>query len=283
MARESYRNVRKNNYTQVGNSMLWDKNLTLQAKGLLTIFLSNSNDWELNMKEIIKRSNNGRDGHYKVVNELIDYGYFARVEIREGRQFSEIIYLFSDCKEDVTEELKQFRDNKNAFINLSRKAKKKDIGEIPENQETEISGFTGNQETEKQVSQNQDTADQYNNNNKGNNKGNNTNLNNTKDNNIYLSVINEMYENKSLPIPILKMMSVHIDRLTDDNIHPFEIEAFYNDYTEHKLDETAFAYVLGNVLKKTKKNINDFQAVMKRSAKNYYKEYLADNDEETPY
>jgi hypothetical protein len=279
MARESYRNVRKNNYTQVGNSMLWDKNLTLQAKGLLTIFLSNSNDWELNMKEIIKRSNNGRDGHYKVVNELIDYGYFARVEIREGRQFSEIIYLFSDCKEDVTEELKQFRDNKNAFINLSRKAKKKDIGEIPENQETEISGFTGNQETEKQVSQNQDTADQYNN----NNKGNNTNLNNTKDNNIYLSVINEMYENKSLPIPILKMMSVHIDRLTDDNIHPFEIEAFYNDYTEHKLDETAFAYVLGNVLKKTKKNINDFQAVMKRSAKNYYKEYLADNDEETPY
>ena len=61
--KESYRNVRRANYTQVTNSLLNDKEATLQAKGLLSIFLSNSDDWEIHMDEIITRSKNGRDAH----------------------------------------------------------------------------------------------------------------------------------------------------------------------------------------------------------------------------
>lgn len=72
MTKNTYRNAKKEKFTQVSNSLLWDKKATLQAKGLLSIFLFNSNDWELNMKEIITRSKNGRDAHYNVVNELIN-------------------------------------------------------------------------------------------------------------------------------------------------------------------------------------------------------------------
>jgi hypothetical protein len=105
----SFRNVRKSNYTQVENTMVNDPCLTLQAKGLLTILLSNSAQWKINMKNIISRSKNGRDAHYKIIHELIDKGYFARITILNGqsRTFEKMEYIFSDVKEDVVAAIEQ--------------------------------------------------------------------------------------------------------------------------------------------------------------------------------
>ncbi|TWM32255.1 hypothetical protein CHCC14819_0451 [Bacillus licheniformis] len=296
MARETYKNVRKNRFTQVGNGMLWDKALTLQAKGLLSIFLSNSEDWDLNMREIIKRSKNGRDAHYKIVDELIQHGYFARIEIRnEKNQFEEMIYIFSDDKQDVQEEIERYKESNLAIINPDKKGKKGGkVGENsphPENQETGDNPLPENQETE-----NQDTGNQYpeiqfpgnqdNNNTISNNTIlNNTNLNKTKDNNINLSnhnrdargqeitdMLNEMMGNKDMPVVILKQLSTNIDRLTDDNINPYEVLAFYNS-SDNTVGHHDFAMILSNVLKKTKGTIGSFHAVMKTAIKNWYNEY----------
>lgn len=170
MSKEIYQNVRKNRFTQVGNGVLWDDTLTLQAKGLLSIFLSNSDDWDLNMKEIITRSKNGRDAHYKIVDELIEHGYFARVEIRKDTKFEGMIYLFSDYKEDVIEVLKQYQNNSTYIINPDKKKKKP----ITESQDTgkkeEKNPVPENQDTENAGTESQDI---------NNTKGNNTNLNNT--------------------------------------------------------------------------------------------------------
>lgn len=172
MSTTRYRNVRRSRFTQVGNELLWNPDLTLQAKGLLTIFLSNSSEWELNMKEIIKRSKNGRDAHYNVVKELIEKGYFARVEVKAlTGKFERMEYLFSDDKEDVLcalEEIKKHYDEKILVIehagNTTEKIiNKKTNSEVP---------FTENQDTE-----NADTDNQYIN----NTKGNNTNLDNRLD------------------------------------------------------------------------------------------------------
>ena len=105
----SFRNVRKSNYTQVENTMVNDPCLTLQAKGLLTILLSNSAQWKINMKNIISRSRNGRDAHYKIIHELIDKGYFARITIlnAQSRTFEKMEYIFSDVKEDVVAAIEQ--------------------------------------------------------------------------------------------------------------------------------------------------------------------------------
>ncbi|WP_269920359.1 hypothetical protein [Caldifermentibacillus hisashii] len=159
----TYRNARKEKFTPISNSLLWDKEASLQAKGLLSIFLSNSDDWELNMKEIITRSKNGRDAHYKIVNELIELGYFARVQVVDPtkRQFEEMIYIFSDIKQEVEDEIENVKkwasDNcKHLIIEYkTKKEKDKKMKDEP-------------------VPENQDAANQDNN----NTKGNNTNSNN---------------------------------------------------------------------------------------------------------
>lgn len=159
----TYRNARKEKFTPISNSLLWDKEASLQAKGLLSIFLSNSDDWELNMKEIITRSKNGRDAHYKIVNELIELGYFARVQVVDPtkRQFEEMIYIFSDIKQEVEDEIENVKkwasDNcKHLIIEYkTKKEKDKKMKDEP-------------------VPENQDAANQDNN----NTNGNNTNSNN---------------------------------------------------------------------------------------------------------
>lgn len=280
MAKETYRNVRKNRFTQISNSMLWDKQLSLEGKGFLSILLSNSDDWKLNMKEIIKRSKNGRDKHYAVVKELIKHGYFARIEIRVGGKFKELIYIFSDDKTDVTEEIERYQSVDGAIINPDGSKK----SPVPENPETveECPPLPENPDTVDPKTENPDTAEPDTENQDINNtKGNNTNSNNTNENNTTLNKIKEsvsqsisdMYEEKSVPIPILKIMDKNIDRLTDDNIHPLTIKIFYETFSEHQLGDSDFAYVLEKVLTQTKEKIGSFQAVMKRAAKNFFDEY----------
>jgi hypothetical protein len=52
----NYRNVRKVHFSQVANSMINDPELSLEGKGLMSIFLSNTEDWKISMPEIIARS-----------------------------------------------------------------------------------------------------------------------------------------------------------------------------------------------------------------------------------
>ncbi len=178
--KESYRNVRKEKYTQISNSLLNDKEATLQAKGLLSIFLSNTKDWEIHMKEIISRSKNGRDAHYKVINELIELGYFARIQV-VGKHFEEMIYLFSDEKEDVANEIENLKkwaeeNGKTLLIEYKtvKKRKREKAGDSNENP------FPENQDTETTNTENKDN--------------NNTKTNNPKkkvNNNIYKDYIDD--------------------------------------------------------------------------------------------
>jgi len=178
--KESYRNVRKEKYTQISNSLLNDKEATLQAKGLLSIFLSNTKDWEIHMKEIISRSKNGRDAHYKVINELIELGYFARIQV-VGKHFEEMIYLFSDEKEDVANEIENLKkwaeENGKTLLfedKTVKKRKREKAGDSNENP------FPENQDTETTNTENKDN--------------NNTKTNNPKkkvNNNIYKDYIDD--------------------------------------------------------------------------------------------
>ena len=178
--KESYRNVRKEKYTQISNSLLNDKEATLQAKGLLSIFLSNTKDWEIHMKEIISRSKNGRDAHYKVINELIELGYFARIQV-VGKHFEEMIYLFSDEKEDVANEIENLKkwaeeNGKTLLIEYKtvKKRKREKAGDSNENP------FPENQDTETTNTENKD-----------NNNIKNNNTKNKVNNNIYKDYIDD--------------------------------------------------------------------------------------------
>lgn len=218
MGKETYKNVRKNRFTQVSNDMAWDKDLTLQAKGLLLIFLSNSDDWGLNMKEIISRSKNGRDAHYKVVDELIEKGYFARIEILNAKnQFEEMIYVFSDDKQDVLDHLSDYKNNPKAVINPDKKRKSKITKKpVTENQEAE------NQDSEFQFPENQDI---------NNTNQKNTNQKNTKSNNTNLSINKDEITRSGLSPYLKEMLLVKIDRLI---LHNISFSSVLNTYELHK-------------------------------------------------
>src|SRR5699024_3424980 len=216
----------------------------LQAKGLLSIFISNTEDWKINMKEIIKRSKNGRDSHYRIVKELIKFGHFARVKIKGEKGFEKMEYIFSDITEDVENELeyiinekkhkkkikkkkkKCFKKKKNIFTDITKdienkieyiekKMKKKNkivfIEYKNRSDEKDEILHTENQDAGNQDAENQDTENQYiNNNNLNNTKDNNNNLNKTNQ-----SIKEEDIENTELPLPIQKTLQTNKDRLID--------------------------------------------------------------------
>lgn len=279
MATETYVNVRKNKFTQVSNGVLWDKDVTLQAKGLLSIFLSNSDDWELNIKEIITRSKNGRDAHYKIIDELIQHGYFARVELRnDKKQFERMVYIFSDEKEDVIEGVKQFAENPLAFVNQDKKGSKSvdsvDNQPFPESQYTGNSSekpFPENQDSGIQDSGNADTENQYTNNNNLNyTKENNTKSNNTI-NQSYLQEIDNMFETKELPVNVLRVLSKNKDRLIDLQLMPIDILSFYKS-SDNTVNDNDFTEILNRAVKN---DIKNFASYMKTAIANWYKEYNA--------
>ena len=145
----------------LSNAAVNDPELSLEAKGLLLIFLSNAPGWKIIMPEIISRSKNGRDAHYKVINELIKAGYFNRLTIREHGKVGKIKktqYIFSDNKKDVIEETalinKELEEIYQRYQNSKKKKpKKKKKTPYPENQEVDKTVQT---EGDRSIPENQD-------------------------------------------------------------------------------------------------------------------------------
>lgn len=69
----------------MNNAFLQDKNLSLQAKGLLAEILSNKDDWRIYISELESRSTNGRDAHRKAYKELQEAGYIRIVKKSDGK------------------------------------------------------------------------------------------------------------------------------------------------------------------------------------------------------
>lgn len=240
--KEEFRNVRRSNFTMISNDVINNPELTLQEKGLLAVFLSNSADWTINMKEIIKRSANGRDAHYKMINKLIEHGYFARVEIlnEKTNRFKQMVYIFSDNKEDVALALEEYKDNKFAYININKNRSEKQ-NKTPN---------TENQETENQYSENQYI---------NNTKSINTNFKNTKDK-LNLSIKEEI-QKLDLPTIIKTVLQKQIDRLIDFKINIQDIVLHYHNMKDtYTLKE--YTYVLNALMTNMEQAPDNFSSVL---------------------
>ncbi|WP_239773051.1 nuclease [Mammaliicoccus sp. I-M36] len=189
----SYRNVRKSKFTQISNDLLNDEQLTLESKALLSIFLSNSDDWDLHMSEIIKRSKNGRDAHYSALKKLIKAGYIARLEFKQNsnNQFLKLEYIFSDNKEDINEGIKEAQifaiENEQSIILTYKNLDCQKLESTLENKEQRDvekpfpeNPYTDNSNTESAYTESQDINNTNNNNTNSNNNG----LNGMSGNNI---------------------------------------------------------------------------------------------------
>ena len=71
------------NFTTINNEFIFNKNLSLKAKGLLCHLLALPNDWKLYVEEVEKWSTDGKSSIYSAFKELTSNGYMKREQIRD--------------------------------------------------------------------------------------------------------------------------------------------------------------------------------------------------------
>lgn len=76
--------VKKNkNFTTINNEFIFNKNLSLKAKGLMCHLLALPENWKLYVSEVNKWHKDGSRAIYSAFNELIELGYIKREQLRE--------------------------------------------------------------------------------------------------------------------------------------------------------------------------------------------------------
>jgi len=79
-------------FTQIANSVLNDKNLSLKAKGLFGYIYSKPVKWEFSVHRIENDSKDGRDSTMMALRELEKSGYLRRKKLKTGKVLYEISY-----------------------------------------------------------------------------------------------------------------------------------------------------------------------------------------------
>lgn len=82
---EFIRVEKTSNYTVIHNQFLKRKDLSWKAKGILAYVLSLPDDWNINLKEIIKHATDGEKSFRSGWKELKEAGYVSRHPIRESK------------------------------------------------------------------------------------------------------------------------------------------------------------------------------------------------------
>ena len=91
------------NYTVMSNVHLRDSNISLTAKGLLSVALSLPDDWDYSIEGLCKYCNCGKDKLRTAMNELKDNGYLEIIKTNsQGGKF-DYDYVFYETKQPDTE------------------------------------------------------------------------------------------------------------------------------------------------------------------------------------
>ena len=84
-------------YVQIDKRMIEDARLSWKAKGILIYLLSKPDEWQVRVKDLVKKATDGRDAVLTGLTELIECGYATREQSHtEGGQWAETIYTISE-------------------------------------------------------------------------------------------------------------------------------------------------------------------------------------------
>lgn len=93
-------NQSKNQFITIETGFLRNENLSLNAKGLLALMLTYSNDVNLSLKKLSEKSNVGKYITRNALNELQEHGYVYRFEGKEGGKYF-YRYLYDERPIDI--------------------------------------------------------------------------------------------------------------------------------------------------------------------------------------
>ena len=92
-----FRVERNKNFTVLSNHHFKNKDLSLKAKGLLSLMLSLPEDWNYNMLGLASLSRDGIDSVRSALKELEHYGYVKRNKVRnEYGLFTDTEYIIRE-------------------------------------------------------------------------------------------------------------------------------------------------------------------------------------------
>lgn len=80
-----FRVEKTKDYTVMANHHLRNKELSLKAKGLLSLMLSLPDDWDYTLKGLARICRDGVDSITAAVNELEEAGYIVRKRVRDNK------------------------------------------------------------------------------------------------------------------------------------------------------------------------------------------------------
>lgn len=91
------------NYTVLSNYHFKEKEMSLKAKGLLSLMLSLPDDWNYSISGLVKLSKDGKDSVMSALGELEKFGYLLRTRVQnEKGQFSGVeYYIYEQPQEDL--------------------------------------------------------------------------------------------------------------------------------------------------------------------------------------
>lgn len=90
------------NFTVMSNHHFKEKEMSLKAKGLLSLMLSLPDDWNYSVSGLVKLSKDGKDSVMSALTELEKFGYLTRIRMtNEKGQFNGIEYnIFEEPQTD---------------------------------------------------------------------------------------------------------------------------------------------------------------------------------------
>jgi hypothetical protein len=103
-----------NPYSMLRKAMFEDNRLSLEARGMLGYILVKPDDWQIQIADLMKQGKTGRDRVYRIINELIGFGYIDRIEVR-NEQGKVVRYDYFTYEEPLPE--KPYTENQDITKN----------------------------------------------------------------------------------------------------------------------------------------------------------------------
>ena len=133
---------KSSNFTTINNEFIFNKDMSLKAKGLLCHLLALPESWDLYVEEVEKWHKDKKDSIYSGFKELMKLGYVQRIQKREAGKFKGFDYIvFEKPKRDLSETVLSETENPqllNTNIKLNTDITKKEEFDFKELEELNV-------------------------------------------------------------------------------------------------------------------------------------------------
>ena len=133
---------KSSNFTTINNEFIFNKDMSLKAKGLLCHLLALPETWDLYVEEVEKWHKDKKDSIYTGFKELMTLGYVQRIQKREAGKFKGFDYIvFEKPKMDLSETVLSETENPhllNTDIKLNTDIIKKEQFDFEELEELNV-------------------------------------------------------------------------------------------------------------------------------------------------